>query len=124
MIRPPAAPLSGQVDNTPHTGIRVAILPDLLEVVERRLAGTVARRYTLYFIGVVQGGRDARHFLIGRSREVQPAKDGVHRRIYRAAAATIFSIPGCEQPATTTIPLGVSMASESSRSSLVPVLPK
>ena len=37
-----------------------------------------------------------------------------------AAASTILSIPGCEQPTTSTTPSGVLMASESSLSSRVP----
>ena len=35
---------------------------------------------------------------------------------------TMLSMPGCEQPTTSTMPSGVSMASESSRSSSVPGL--
>src|SRR5215208_3585266 len=37
-----------------------------------------------------------------------------------AAASTIFSIPGCEQPTTSTTPSDVLMASDNSLSSLVP----
>ncbi|HEY6354416.1 MAG TPA: hypothetical protein VIY30_08000 [Burkholderiaceae bacterium] len=38
------------------------------------------------------------------------------------AALTMLSIPVCEQPTTITMPSGVSMANESSRSSSVPGL--
>src|SRR5205823_14344995 len=37
-----------------------------------------------------------------------------------AAASTILSIPGCEQPTTSTMPSGVLTASDNSLSSLVP----
>ena len=44
------------------------------------------------------------------------------RGLIFAAASTIFSIPGCEQPTTIAMPSGVLMASDSSRSSRVPGL--
>ena len=41
------------------------------------------------------------------------------RGLIAAAASTILSMPGCEQPTTRTTPLGVSIASDSSRNSSV-----
>ena len=48
--------------------------------------------------------------------------DGTSSCLIALAASTIFSMPGCEQPTTMTMPSGVSRASESSRNSSVPGL--
>src|SRR5918994_1392611 len=70
-----------QVDNTPQPGVRVAILPGLPEVIERRLASTVPRRDALDLVCVAQCGGNPCDFAIGGGGQVQPAEYAVHPRM-------------------------------------------
>ncbi len=58
--------------------------------------------------------------LIRRDDKVEAAGDHADLGTIAAVASMIFSIPGCEQPTTSTAPFGVLMASDNSFNSLVP----
>lgn len=94
----------------------------LPECREGWLASAVTWRHEAHTEGIQQSRNSRCNFLVARRHQVETAGKEVFRGSIAAAAATIFLIPGCEQPTMMTMPWEVSMARDNSRSSSVPGL--
>ena len=75
-------------------------------------------RDVLHFERILERPHDFGDGVIGRDNQMEAVKWILGFTV--AAASTILSIPGCEQPTTSTTPSGVLMASDNYLSSRVP----
>src|SRR5439155_18346410 len=78
--------------------------------------------HAINFPFVMQGCHNPRNLRIWSCDQVESPTMAETCLSITVDASTIRSIPGCEHPTTRISPLGVSIASESSRSSKVPAV--
>ncbi len=71
---------------------------------------------------VMESCNDPIKVRVTRRHEMKPSGNQMNAGLIVLAAATILSMPGCEQPTTITMPSGVLIAGDNSRNSSVPGL--
>ncbi len=103
-------------------GIEVSVTEGLSEGGECGFSGEVAGCDVVHFELVMESCDGFINVRVTRRHEMTPPSNQMEARIKRARRCTIFSMPGCEQPTTITMPSGVLIASDNSRNSSVPGL--